>query len=56
MQAVNLMKSINRMTLIDGEDTYERKQVSFAQLPEIIKTFLEICSAAAVVYNYTTQY
>jgi phage-related protein (TIGR01555 family) len=40
-------KSINKTLLMDKDETYDRKQVSFAQLPEIMKQFLVLVSGAA---------
>jgi uncharacterized protein len=46
-EITNLMKSNNRLTLIDKEDTWSRMQLSFASLPELIQTYLQIASASA---------
>ncbi|WP_018445533.1 DUF1073 domain-containing protein [Rhizobium gallicum] len=40
-------KGINRALLLDKEEEYERKQVSFATLPEVMQTFLQIAAGAA---------
>lgn len=41
------LKSINNTLLLDGEDEHDRIQTSFDGLPEVIRVFLEIVSAAA---------
>ena len=43
----NVSKSINRSLIHDSEETYERKQVSFASLAELVQQFLMIVSGAA---------
>jgi phage-related protein (TIGR01555 family) len=40
-------KGINRALLLDKEEEYERKQVTFAQLPEIMQSFLQMVAGAA---------
>lgn len=40
-------KGINGALLLDKDEEYDNKQVQFAQLPEIIQTFLQIVSGAA---------
>ena len=40
-------KSINRTLLMDSEETYERKQVSFATLPEVLQQFMQMVAGAA---------
>lgn len=41
------LKGINRALVMDGEETYERKQVTFATLPEVMQTFLQMAAGAA---------
>jgi phage-related protein (TIGR01555 family) len=43
----NTLKSINNMLLLDAEEEWERKELSFTQLPEVYKLFLEVVSGAA---------
>lgn len=43
----NMMKSNNRLTLMDKEDTWDQKQISFGSLPELIQVYLMVASAAA---------
>ena len=45
--SANIMKSINNMLLLDKEELWERKQTSFAGLPEIIDRYLQIVAAAS---------
>lgn len=40
-------KGINRALILDKEEEYEKKQTSFAQLPEIMQTFLQMVAGAA---------
>lgn len=40
-------KGINRALLLDKEEEYERKQVSFSTLPEIMQSFLQMAAGAA---------
>jgi phage-related protein (TIGR01555 family) len=40
-------KGINKMLMLDGEEKYERKQVSFATLPDVMQTFLQMVAGAA---------
>jgi phage-related protein (TIGR01555 family) len=40
-------KGINRALLLDKEEEYERKTVSFATLPEVMQTFLQMAAGAA---------
>lgn len=42
-------KSINKALLRDKEEEYERKQISFAQLPDLLTEFLQIVSGAAQI-------
>ncbi len=47
--ATALLKSIQRVLVLDGEEKYDRKPVSFAGLPEIIDRFaLDVCGAADI--------
>lgn len=43
----NMLKSINNMLLLSDGDEYERKQTSFAQLPDVLKSYLQIVAGAA---------
>ena len=43
----NLNKSVNRSLIHDSDETYDRKQISFATLPELAQQFLMTVSAAA---------
>lgn len=40
-------KGINKALLLDKEEEYDRKQVTFAQLPEVMQTFLQMAAGAA---------
>lgn len=39
-------KSVHNALIIDGNESWEQRQVSFAQLPEILQKYLQIASAA----------
>ncbi|WP_022697913.1 anti-CBASS protein Acb1 family protein [Euryhalocaulis caribicus] len=41
------MKSINNTLLLDKEEEWERKQISFSQMPELISTYMQIAAGAA---------
>lgn len=43
----NMVKSINRMLLLDKNEVWERKQTSFTGLPEVLDRYLQIVAAAA---------
>lgn len=43
----NVGKSMNRALIMDAGETYDRKQVAFSQLPEVLQQFLIIVSGAA---------
>lgn len=43
----NTMKSLNNTLLLDTGEEWDRKQISFAQLPEIIQQYLQIAAGAA---------
>lgn len=43
----NLGKSITNSLMIDSEEEWDHKQISFAQLPEVLNTYLQIASGAA---------
>lgn len=47
LSLMNLAKSNNRLTIMDKEDEWDTKQISFGSLPELIQTYLMIASAAA---------
>lgn len=42
----NTMKSINNTLLLDANETFERKDVKFSDLPELLATYLQIASGA----------
>ncbi|MHB0973946.1 MAG: DUF1073 domain-containing protein [Thiobacillus sp.] len=46
-QVAALLKSFNRMLLLDGTESYEKKQNSFANLDKIIQQFMVDVSGAA---------
>lgn len=43
----NTGKSITNTLMIDGEEEWDHKQISFATLPEVLNTYLQIASGAA---------
>lgn len=43
----NMLKSINNMLLLDANETWDRKQTSFAAMPDILDRYLQIVSGAA---------
>lgn len=43
----NVAKGVNQMLLLDAEEEYEQKNASFAQLPEVAMTFLQVVSGAS---------
>jgi len=43
----SLLKANNNMLLLGGDEKFDRKQISFAQLPEIMNANLQIASGAA---------
>jgi phage-related protein (TIGR01555 family) len=43
----NQLKSSNSLLLLGGEEKFDRKQISFAGLPEMMQTHLQISSGAA---------
>lgn len=45
--AANALKSINNMLLLDSDEKWERKQTSFAGLPDILDRYLQIVSGAS---------
>ena len=45
----NVSKSVNRALLLDKEEGYDRRQITFSGLPEIVNQFLAIVAAAADV-------
>ena len=48
-QLAAMMKSFNRTLLIDGNEEYEKKQNSFANLDKIIQQFMiDVCGAADI--------
>lgn len=40
-------KGINRALILDKEEEYERKQVAFATLPEVMQSFMQMAAGAA---------
>jgi phage-related protein (TIGR01555 family) len=40
-------KGINRALILDKDEEYERKQVSFATLPDVMQSFLQMAAGAA---------
>lgn len=40
-------KSINRALILDKDEEYDRKQITFASLPEIMQSFLQMVAGAA---------
>jgi hypothetical protein len=45
--AANVMKSINNTLLLDSQEEWDRKQTSFASLPDLIDRYIQIVSGAA---------
>ena len=46
--ANNLFKSLNNAVVLDKDnETFERKPISFAALPEVLGMFLQVCASAA---------
>jgi phage-related protein (TIGR01555 family) len=43
----SVAKGINKALLLDKEEEYDRKQVTFAQLPEVMQSFLQMVAGAA---------
>lgn len=43
----NMLKSINNTLILDESEGYERKTTSFAALPDVLNSFLQIVSGAA---------
>lgn len=46
-QLAALAKGINRALILDKEEEYDRKQVTFTTLPEVMQSFLQMVSGAA---------
>lgn len=47
--AAATLKGINRALIMDGEEEYDRKTISFATLPEILQQFMQqFCGAADI--------
>jgi uncharacterized protein len=40
-------KGVNRALILDKDEEYERRQVTFAQLPEVMQSFLQMAAGAA---------
>lgn len=49
MQATNMLKSINNALVLDKEDEWQRHQTTWAGLPDLILTFLQIVSGASEI-------
>jgi len=48
-QLAAMMKSFNRTLLLDGQEEYEKKQNSFANLDDIVERFMiDVCGAADI--------
>lgn len=48
-QVAALLKSFNRMLLLDGSESYEKKQNSFANLDKVLEKFMiDVCGAADI--------
>lgn len=47
VRLANQGKSITNALLMDAEEDYQQKQVSFTQLPEVLQVYLQIASGAA---------
>ncbi|MES2340093.1 MAG: anti-CBASS Acb1 family protein [Pseudomonadota bacterium] len=48
-QLAATLQSINNVLLLDSEEEWEQKQIRFAQLPEVVQTFMAaVCAAADV--------
>ena len=45
--AFNEMKGLLSLAVLDGSETYDRKMVNFAGIPDLIKTFMIVVAAAA---------
>lgn len=45
--AANMIKSINNTLLLDIKDKWDRKQTSFAGLPDVLQLYLQIVAGAA---------
>lgn len=43
----NQAKGINSMLLVDSEEEYEQKQISFATIPDVMRQFMQLVSGAA---------
>lgn len=40
--AMNMLKSINNITLLDKDDEWDRKQTTFAGLPDVMMAFMQV--------------
>lgn len=48
-QLAAILKSFNRMLLLDGSESYEKKQNSFANLDKVLEKFMvDVCGAADI--------
>lgn len=48
-QVAALLKSFNRLLLLDGSESYEKKQNSFANLDKVLEKFMiDVCGAADI--------
>jgi phage-related protein (TIGR01555 family) len=43
----NMLKSINNTLLLDEKEKWDRKQINFAQLPDVLDRYLQIAAGAA---------
>jgi phage-related protein (TIGR01555 family) len=43
----NQAKSLQNALIMDSEEEWEQKQISFAQLPELLQTYLQVAAGAA---------
>ena len=46
-ELVNVMKGINSVVMMDKEDVWEQKTMSFGGLPDVLMQFMQLASAAA---------
>lgn len=46
---MSIGKSVNRAIVRDSEETFDRKQVSFAALPDVVRVFILLVSGAAQI-------
>ncbi|TAA11292.1 DUF1073 domain-containing protein [Pseudoxanthomonas winnipegensis] len=46
-QLAAMLKGVNGMFLLDSEEDYERKEIAFTGLPDVLTSFLQLCSGAS---------